>query len=204
MRPVRAVLCGVEDVLLRLPQPVGDGSWERRLGLTQDTLQDDIRRAPAAWRATIGLATDADVWMELACLYRLHADEVRALAGDFAASWELDTELAHFLHDLRPCRKIALVSNAWPGAQANYRACGLDAIADAILISAEVGLAKPDTRIYELAAERLDLAPEECLFVDACPNHVAGARDAGLQAILFESREQIIVAICAALDASDR
>jgi putative hydrolase of the HAD superfamily len=203
MRPVRAVLFGVEDVLLHISGPIGDGTWERRLGLATDVLCDDILRSPAAWRATIGLALDADLWMELACLYRLHADEVRELASDFFAGAAVDRHLLDFLRALRPRYKTALVSNAWPGARAAWaRRFGLDEVVDALIISAEVGLAKPDTRIYELAAERLGLEPEDCLFVDDSSEHVAGARDAGMRAMRFVSREQIIAAVCAALDAA--
>jgi HAD superfamily hydrolase (TIGR01509 family) len=56
---------------------------------------------------------------------------------------------------------------------------------DDILISAEVGLAKPDPRIYRLAAERLGVRPDEAVFVDDFAANVEGARAVGMRAIHF-------------------
>jgi epoxide hydrolase-like predicted phosphatase len=195
LRPaLRAVIFDVGGVLIahaadRAPQR----TWEARLGLPEGSLAREVFSSPAALRATLGLATDADVWTELACLFRLHADEARDLARDFFAGEAADTELVAFLRGLRPRYKTALLSNAWPGARAAWTArFGLGDIVDLMIVSAEEGLRKPDTRIYALAAERLGVAPAECLFVDDGPDNVAGARDSGMRALQFVQREQAI------------
>ena len=57
---------------------------------------------------------------------------------------------------------------------------------DSVVLSCTVGLSKPDPRIYELAAEELDVLPEECLFVgDGANDEVAGAERAGMRAALI-------------------
>jgi HAD superfamily hydrolase (TIGR01509 family) len=61
-----------------------------------------------------------------------------------------------------------------------------------ILISAEEGLAKPDPQIYDLAAKRLEVQPEEAVFVDDFPVNIQAATTAGLKAILFLSTKQVI------------
>jgi putative hydrolase of the HAD superfamily len=54
---------------------------------------------------------------------------------------------------------------------------------DSVVLSCSVGLAKPDPRIYRLAAEELGVAPEECLFVgDGANDELAGAERAGMRA----------------------
>lgn len=203
----RAIIFGVEGVLLHAPDPCALESWEQRLGLARGSLTDDIIASPAAWRATLGLVDDADVWMELACLFRLHADEVRTLARDFIASMRVDAALVGFVRSLRSLRSVhphlrtGLLSNAWPGARARYtETYGLGDVADTIIISAEEQLAKPDTRIYQLAAERLAIAPEDALFVDACQDHVAAARDAGLQGLHVVHRDQLIAGLSRVLE----
>jgi HAD superfamily hydrolase (TIGR01509 family) len=50
---------------------------------------------------------------------------------------------------------------------------------DGILVSGEVGLVKPDPRIFRLAQERFGLDPRETLFVDDMPANVAAARRQG-------------------------
>jgi HAD superfamily hydrolase (TIGR01509 family) len=61
---------------------------------------------------------------------------------------------------------------------------GIFDLFDDVLCSADVGLAKPDRRVYELAARRLGLGTGECLFVDDLAENVEAARDAGMQAVL--------------------
>jgi len=56
---------------------------------------------------------------------------------------------------------------------------------DAAVFSCSVGVRKPDTRIYEIAAEWLGLRAEECLFVDDQPSFVEGAVAAGMDAVLI-------------------
>ncbi|MEM7500266.1 MAG: HAD-IA family hydrolase, partial [Pseudomonadota bacterium] len=54
-----------------------------------------------------------------------------------------------------------------------------------VVVSGAVGMAKPDTRIYSLLTERNALAPEACVFIDDTEKNVAGAREAGMDAIHF-------------------
>lgn len=54
---------------------------------------------------------------------------------------------------------------------------------DEPVFSCSVGVAKPDPRIYRIAADRLGVEPEDCLFVDDQPDFVAGAREAGMDAV---------------------
>ena len=54
---------------------------------------------------------------------------------------------------------------------------------DAILLSGEVGVGKPDPRIYLLAADRLGLIPEQCVFVDDLRANVRGAVQIGMAGV---------------------
>jgi putative hydrolase of the HAD superfamily len=55
---------------------------------------------------------------------------------------------------------------------------------DDVVLSCTVGLSKPDPRIYELACERLEVAPGECLFVgDGANDELAGAQRVGMRAV---------------------
>jgi len=55
---------------------------------------------------------------------------------------------------------------------------------DDVVLSCAVGLRKPDPRIYELACERLDVEPGDCLFVgDGANDELAGAQRVGMRAV---------------------
>jgi 2-haloacid dehalogenase len=58
---------------------------------------------------------------------------------------------------------------------------------DGIVLSGEVGVTKPDKRIFEELTARFGLDPGTTLFIDDNPPNVEGARAAGLQAVLFVS-----------------
>jgi putative hydrolase of the HAD superfamily len=59
------------------------------------------------------------------------------------------------------------------------------------VLSYEVGLAKPDARIFAAAAESAGVAAEEVFFVDDLPENVAGARAAGIDAVQYASATEL-------------
>lgn len=62
-----------------------------------------------------------------------------------------------------------------------------DGLFDVVITSGEVGMAKPDRRIYLLAAQRLGLPPDECVFVDDLAINVRGAAAAGMVGVHHRS-----------------
>ena len=94
--------------------------------------------------------------------------------------------------------KIGLLSNASRGWTERLRARGGD-LFDDVVVSADVGLAKPDPEVFRLAARRLGVEPATCLMVDDQPQHVESARRTGLRAHLFErARLDELIALLAA------
>lgn len=86
---------------------------------------------------------------------------------------------------------VGLLSNSW-GTDI-YPRDRLEAHFDVLVISAEVGMRKPDPRIYELACERIGLPPERCAFVDDLPRNVEVARELGMFAVHHAGDEQAVV-----------
>ena len=75
-----------------------------------------------------------------------------------------------------------LVSNSW--STSHYDRELLDQLFDIAVISAEVGLHKPQPEIYLLASQRVGVEPERCVFVDDLRENCAGAEAVGMTAIL--------------------
>ena len=76
----------------------------------------------------------------------------------------------------------------------------VDELFELVVDSAFVGLRKPDAAIYSLTLERLGgVAPERCVFVDDLDVNCEAARALGMAAVRFESAEQAIPRIDAAL-----
>jgi len=78
--------------------------------------------------------------------------------------------------------KTGLISNSW--GHGRYDRDAFPEMFDGVVISGEVGLYKPEPEIYRLGAERIGLAPEDCVFVDDLKENCAGAAAVGMTPIL--------------------
>jgi epoxide hydrolase-like predicted phosphatase len=86
--------------------------------------------------------------------------------------------------------KTALVSNSWGGY--GYPRETFDEMFDAVVISGEVGLRKPQPEIYLMAAGRIGLQPSDCVFVDDFRVNVEGAEAIGMTGILHRDPAKTI------------
>ncbi len=77
--------------------------------------------------------------------------------------------------------RTALLSNSW-GVTA-YPSHLFPDLFDAVIISAEVGMRKPEERIFRHAAQLLGLAPHECAFVDDIEANVLAAEALGMTGV---------------------
>jgi putative hydrolase of the HAD superfamily len=78
--------------------------------------------------------------------------------------------------------RVGLVSNSW--GTRRYPLDLLDELFDALVISGLEGFRKPDDRMYVLGAERIDVAPERCVFVDDLSFNLKPAAALGMATIL--------------------
>jgi putative hydrolase of the HAD superfamily len=68
---------------------------------------------------------------------------------------------------------------------------GLAQIFDLFVSSCYVGIRKPDERIYRLALDLIQKAPDECCFIDDRPENIEGAAKVGIRAILMRDAAQL-------------
>jgi HAD superfamily hydrolase (TIGR01549 family) len=88
---------------------------------------------------------------------------------------------------LRPHVRIGIVSNNVRDEQeAKLRLCGLDSYVDALIVSGDVGISKPDPAIFRIALDRLGVEAGEAVMIgDSWSADVQGAREAGIRTIWF-------------------
>jgi epoxide hydrolase-like predicted phosphatase len=185
---IRAIVFDFGGVLVRTEDHTGRQQWEARLGLGERDLDRLVFDSDIAIRATLGEAAETAVWENVAAALKLAAEQIENFRSDFWAGDKLDQDLVALLVSLRPRYKTAILSNAWSnGRELIARTYGLDQVVDMIIISAEERLAKPDPRLYQRAAERLGVEPEEAVLVDDYLANIEGARAAGWQAIHFRA-----------------
>lgn len=193
---IRAVIFDIGGVLLRTEDRKHHQKWEARLGLPERGLVKAVLMNEISERASLGQASLAEVWQHIGARFQLNEEQLRELERDFAAAHVLNQELLAFIRTLRPCYRTGLLSNAWPDTRElynqKYRFC--DEF-DELIFSAEEGMGKPDPRIYTLTIQRLDVQPQEAIFVDDWGPNVEGARIFGMQGVLFKQTTQAIAEI---------
>lgn len=99
----------------------------------------------------------------------------------FAGMKPLEPMVAAVREIRRGGLRTGLITNSW--STAHYDRELLAELFDDVVISAEVGLHKPQSEIYQLAADRIGVQPEACLFVDDLRENCEGAEAVGMTAI---------------------
>lgn len=124
-----------------------------------------------------GVEADTALAGAAARLYREQYQAARRAVGGAAA----------LLGALRKRARVGIVSNNLLGEQQEkLRHCGLAAHVDALVVSEEVGVMKPDPVIFQAALERLDAQPADAVMIgDSWAADVVGARRAGIRPIWF-------------------
>ncbi|MCK6258992.1 HAD family hydrolase [Fictibacillus sp. KIGAM418] len=88
--------------------------------------------------------------------------------------------------------RIAVVSNCSSDVRNMISSSVIEPFIDVIALSAEVGIMKPDPKIYQYAASKLGLGCEQCIYVgDGLDHELEGAEKAGLKAFLLDRGDGI-------------
>lgn len=200
---IRAVVFDIGNVLEITPDPQlmrMTRDWEARLGLAVgeiDTRMLDL------WRAgSIGMCTEDDVYAGLRDRVGLDDEQFSAFTRDFWSAYlgSPNETLYAYVKRLRPRYQIAMLSNSFVGAREREQAAyNYASLCDFIIYSHEVGMSKPDPRIYLLTCERLGVQPHEAIFVDDAERYLIGAQEVGMHGVLFRDTEQAIAEIEALL-----
>lgn len=209
--PIRVVMFDIGGILEVIPEggdpatrfPALDKEWEARLDLPPGHLSRCFE--PIAADGAFGRC-GYDEWCA-----RFHAAtgmNQEDFAAYMTAFWDIymgnpNEELIAWFRALRPRYRTAILSNSFVGAREQEEArYGFTSLVDLAIYSHEEGVRKPDPRIYEIAIERLGVAPAEILFLDDLQENVEAARAAGIEAVLFTSTAQAIADIEALLQGS--
>src|SRR5262245_31559687 len=162
------------------------GRWNDRLGLPPDTFLYTLYGSTDG-TVLVGKVDADDHWPLVGAKLGLDAQQIQQLRDELDRAVRVDETLASYLAALRPHVRTAIVTNAWSHGRAELEAHGLDLLVDEIVVSAEVGVAKPDPAIYELTLARLGVAADETVLVDDTQGHCDAASALGIHAVLHVS-----------------
>lgn len=168
----------IEEIAGVGPEALWPAYWELRKPYDEGQASEDYWAAVAArlgvrfTREKVGALIEADLasWVEV-------DPQMVELVGELAAAGRVLGLLSNIIGDLVP------VFEAQHGRWLAHFA--------ARTYSCDIGVAKPDRRAYEIAAERLGVDPADCLFIDDSEANVLAAREVGMRAEVFRSRDQV-------------
>jgi putative hydrolase of the HAD superfamily len=190
------VIWDLGGVLVRSFDRSARASWEARLGIGEYDLERAIFAGEIGRKAALGQATAQDVWNSVWKQLGLDREQGQALQRDFWRGDGLDDELIGFIRGLKPDYRIGMITNAWPEVRGQIEQhWQISDVFHEMVISAEVGLVKPDRRIYQLMLKKLAVRAESSIFVDDFEENIAAATALGMHGVRFEGRGQAIEAI---------
>ncbi|MFD9907283.1 HAD-IA family hydrolase [Streptomyces sp. NPDC059063] len=177
----RALLVDVGGVLVRDYLPGAAAAWGPRFGLTPREFLAALYDGNDAG-VLVGRVSEDAWWTTVGERLGARPAVVAALRRDLDARETWDGALVGRLRRLRgtPGVRTAIVSNTWPRLRTRMARAGLLDVVDHLVLSCEVGCAKPDARIFELALRGVGADPAQALFIDDTPGHVDAARALGL------------------------
>lgn len=190
---IKVVIWDMGGVLLRSEHYRYRDELAVRFKITEAELEHRIFNTESAELASVGKISQVDHWRNTGLSLGLTEEEIPAFEAAFWAGDRCDQELVSFIRSLKQDFKTGLLSNAWMGTREMLRdkyAC-LDAF-DISVFSYEVGMVKPDPRIYRLILGRFKVEPDNAIFVDDFVENVNAASMLGIHAIQFKSRDQVI------------
>lgn len=157
------------------------------------TLPDGQRRKAGELNQAYcsGSLSDPEFVKAMADLTGASDQQVRAIINNDGEEAAKNTELLKFIATLKPAYKIGLLSNvATSWVRDDFLTPEEQALFDSFTFSYETGLAKPDPRMFKLAAERLGVSLSSCVLVDDVERYCSVAQELGMQAVLYQNFSQ--------------
>ena len=100
--------------------------------------------------------------------------------------------LVAYVRELRSSYKIGLLSNVGEGVMNElFPDTERQALFDAVVLSSDIGAVKPHPAIYEYMLAQLHLPAEQCVMIDDLPVNVDGAKNVGMQGIVYYSLDHL-------------
>jgi len=192
---ISAVVLDFGGVIVRTEDHKGRLELEEKYQLPPGGSNQLVFYSSIADSATIGMAEPDEIWEHVANKLALSHDELNQFKQSFWSGDNMDEELIHFLKSCKPNYKTAILSNAWKNLREvlaeTYNIVEGQTV-DHILISAELGVAKPDPKIYKILANTLDCQYHEILFVDDFVENIQAAKSLGIQTIHYQPHMHLI------------
>ncbi|HNT05443.1 MAG TPA: GNAT family N-acetyltransferase [Anaerolineae bacterium] len=188
---IKAIIVDMGGVLLRTETQEPRRKLAARLGLSLEELYEVVFESQESKLLQLGEVSYEQAWDTLAQRFGLDQRGLAEVQHQMFEADRLDLELVSYLRRARGTVKTALLSNAGTRLRQTLRENHIEDAFDEVIISAEVGVMKPDPESYWIALNRLGVEPQEAIFVDDFAANVEGACRVGMLGIQFTTTQDL-------------
>ena len=189
---IRAVFFDLGGVIVRTEYQSPRQHLAERFGMDYEEISKIVFDSETGYQATIGSITSLQHWESVAKRLKRPFEEIASIRDEFFAGDIIDHEILNFLRSVRGTLKTGLISNAWSDLRDFIVREKFDDAFDHIIISSEVGVAKPEAKIYQIALERAGVSPNEAVLVDDFYVNIEGCEKVGIQGIHFKDPQSAL------------
>ena len=189
---IRAVFFDFGGVLMRTEFQAPRQHLAERFKLDYDDIDKIVFGSESARRASVGEITEEAHWVEVLKRLKRPASEIKSFSDEFFGGDIMDHNLVEYIRSLRGRIQTGLISNAWSGLREFITKEKIIDIFDTVVISAEVGVIKPEAKIYDIALEQAKVSAKEAVFVDDMKVNIEACEKAGMRGILFKDPQKTI------------
>jgi len=189
---IKAVFFDLGGVIVRTEFQAPRQQLAEKLGMEYDDLSKLVFDSDSGVRASIGEISSAEHWASVIQRLKRPASELAVIREEFFAGDIVDRTLLEYIRSLRGKYKTGLISNAWSDLREFIVREKFDDAFDHMVISAEVGAAKPEPKIFQIALEHFGASPNEAVFVDDFEVNIEGCEKVGMKGIHFVDPESAL------------
>jgi len=189
---IRAIFFDFGGVILRTEYQAPRQALAERFNMEYEEIDKAVFNSPSAQQASVGKITEEAHWKEIAKRFKLSDAELQVFKDSFFAGDVIDRDLVEYIELLKPKYHVGLISNAWSGLREYITKEKVIEVFNSITISAEVGVAKPEAKIFQVALDHAKVQANEAVFVDDFQANIDGCESIGMKGILFTSPQDVL------------
>lgn len=194
--PVQLIIFDFGGVFMKTVDYAPRHRWDAKLGLSPGHIEG-IVHGSASWRKAQTGSISLDTYRaDIADQLNISMDDIQKLLADFYSGDELDMTLVGYVRQLHADGyPVALLSNDSIELTDKLQRLNIAQLFDPLVISAQIGVMKPDRRAYETVLELAQCPPQSAIFIDDMPQNVAGAEAVGIHGILYRDGMDMAAAL---------
>ena len=190
---IKTIFWDIGGVLERTEDHTPRAALADQLGWPASELSRVIFGHTDGYRIQLGQVSLEEHYANIAAALDIPVAQIDGVLSAFFGGDRLDLALVDHIRALKQDYTTAVISNYMPVLRDKIdQLWQIGDAFDALVVSAEVGVMKPDPAIYQIALEKTNTPPRQSVFIDDFIENVESARRVGMHAIHFKAAPQAL------------